>query len=947
MLDFIAGLAAAHPEDAEDLAEAAEVLSRQKISSVARLVKLSDSQWQRLNLPLGIEALLREAAAEALVDPPGAVDDSATSTAPATPGTATTCPDAGRTADDPALHSSTVCTSRRVPIRAGSHVAMLRFLVTVVSSALAEDASCWDGDFTPEVCCNPKFGPRGHEECWDTVHTFERCCPEDCRTSDTFDFEGCCDLVSSDQGKEACWVGGRSFRSCCLESAPERRPQLAGPDFALEALPVFGEGCWVPSELLTFARCCGTAGVKEHCWIGDFTYTRCCLGLHSIPRIYLDLPKTDLRVHCLQQGLEAVSDRKTLGECLESGGRYIHVSAVLYRLAEMEVMHEFWWNRPSGEALLIEEVFGAKGRQVSSPEWLHPSGSLCVPAVCSEEAIAGWFAGIVDIGQRYIRPSYKELNATHVRTSPLPARRRPYPRFEGSWIMYRPGADRELRKQQDLQSYYEFVLTEHKPWRQLGVSRRTWGVLLGLVVPVAFASLLYLCGVQDAKPLALQSNLWRLGEARAKCFDVCRIVTTVGIIATHVKHHYPFPAPEEGDGVFRYLANVIEALHVNHLVVMLMVYLLLRHLDEGRRDLLCRGPFSWLWRVATYALRRWALIMSWAGLWLYIYVSVLIKEVPIPNIGKSRFLYIWFWRMRISCEKKEHLIPSIFLLHEASHAYESPCHNLNIFEACFQLDVLLMALLLILPKRGRTLLAAGLWMPAAWCHTGKIDDDGLYHSRPRMLEYLPAGLATIALYGLLPKPAADAWRLRVLLWLLTISLFGATVMLNLFFEQLEFLRNALPRLGVAPAELLALPELGTALLALKLLETGTTKGEAWSPVSALGRLAAGMNLSHLFVLQLHRGFSATTDGISSDDIILPASPSLFLSLVVMIFLVSAGLSAVVFLFIEAPLQSLLHNSAPAERAQRAQPAQPAPEPPEPAVPEPAPDASNGHTNGRH
>ena len=28
-------------------------------------------------------------------------------------------------------------------------------------------------------------------------------------------------------------------------------------------------------------------------------------------------------------------------------------------------------------------------------------------------------------------------------------------------------------------------------------------------------------------------------------------------------------------------------------------------------------------------------------------------------------------------------------------------------------------------------------------------------------------------------------RLRVLLWLLTISLFGATVMLNLFFEQLE------------------------------------------------------------------------------------------------------------------------------------------------------------------
>ena len=33
-------------------------------------------------------------------------------------------------------------------------------------------------------------------------------------------------------------------------------------------------------------------------------------------------------------------------------------------VASEEVMHEFWWNRPSGEALLIEEVFGAKG------EWM-------------------------------------------------------------------------------------------------------------------------------------------------------------------------------------------------------------------------------------------------------------------------------------------------------------------------------------------------------------------------------------------------------------------------------------------------------------------------------------------------------------------------------------------------------------------------------------------------
>eukprot|EP00434_Breviolum_minutum_P025933 symbB.v1.2.022928.t1/scaffold2056.1/size90925/2 len=62
MEEFITALSSEHPDDAEDLQEAFQVLQKQKINTLERLAKLTDGQWQRLGLALGIEALLREAA---------------------------------------------------------------------------------------------------------------------------------------------------------------------------------------------------------------------------------------------------------------------------------------------------------------------------------------------------------------------------------------------------------------------------------------------------------------------------------------------------------------------------------------------------------------------------------------------------------------------------------------------------------------------------------------------------------------------------------------------------------------------------------------------------------------------------------------------------------------------------------------------------------------------
>lgn len=58
--EFLGSLAARFPDDADDLKAAKEVLQQQRVTSCERLSKLTEGQWQRLNLPIGIEALLRD-----------------------------------------------------------------------------------------------------------------------------------------------------------------------------------------------------------------------------------------------------------------------------------------------------------------------------------------------------------------------------------------------------------------------------------------------------------------------------------------------------------------------------------------------------------------------------------------------------------------------------------------------------------------------------------------------------------------------------------------------------------------------------------------------------------------------------------------------------------------------------------------------------------------------
>lgn len=66
--DFLAELSETYPEDAEDLQDVAATFQKQKITSLDRLARLSEGQWQRMNIPIGIESVIKEEL-EALLAP--------------------------------------------------------------------------------------------------------------------------------------------------------------------------------------------------------------------------------------------------------------------------------------------------------------------------------------------------------------------------------------------------------------------------------------------------------------------------------------------------------------------------------------------------------------------------------------------------------------------------------------------------------------------------------------------------------------------------------------------------------------------------------------------------------------------------------------------------------------------------------------------------------------
>merc|ERR1711904_63707 len=86
-----------------------------------------------------------------------------------------------------------------------------------------------------------------------------------------------------------------------------------------------------------------------------------------------------------------------------------------------------------------------------------------------------------------------------------------------------------------------------------------------------------------------------------------------------------------------------------------------------------------------------------------------MEDVVLHNITRNMFTFLWFAMKRTDCRCSKHLWPSLLLLHEAVYPEASPCHNINIFEACWQVDVATFAISTIVPRRLLGLVASSLW----------------------------------------------------------------------------------------------------------------------------------------------------------------------------------------------------------------------------------------------
>ncbi|CAE8693452.1 unnamed protein product, partial [Polarella glacialis] len=374
-------------------------------------------------------------------------------------------------------------------------------------------------------------------------------------------------------------------------------------------------------------------------------------------------------------------------------------------------------------------------------------------------------------------------------------------------------------------------------------------------------------------------------------------------------------------------------------------------------------PWSWLWCVICHAIRRWALLIPLVGFWIYVFLGVLMDDVPLPNLTRSGFIYLWFVGMRQSCARPRHLVPSLFFMHQAAYLRNSPCHNTAIFESCWLVEVAVFALFAALRTRPARVprAAALLWLLAlvgVARHKQEVATRRGVSSFPEeeraaayrvnghsILALLPYGLATVAMLGLLPSKAAlvpplcgsSRRRLLVLVGLLGIvaSITAAGLWSSGPAKQWRE-RLELPvefNLDYVADQLIPLPLVFGVLLLFKVCEAADNNNKAdapsssgspqrsvgWSLLSLLGRLAPGMNLANLFVLQLHRGFDA--GGYGSDSFqrrALEASWSHVLGLLLSLLVTSAAVSLAVFLVVEAPCTALIREPVARETARRQQ-----------------------------
>eukprot|EP00435_Cladocopium_sp_Y103_P020269 s2199_g4.t3 len=247
---------------------------------------------------------------------------------------------------------------------------------------------------------------------------------------------------------------------------------------------------------------------------------------------------------------------------------------------------------------------------------------------------------------------------------------------------------------------------------------------------------------------------------------------------------------------------------------------------------------------------------------------------------------------RLECRRPAHLVLSLLLLHEPITGNNSPCHNMDIFESQFLLDLFVVFLLSAFGTSRRTSTSWLLWYASIlWRYAGVRSEENdwayAYSHRFRML--LPSAIGAIGLWGLLPclRGAGTSWWYD-LVGLVLVS--GSCLQDQLLFgDNLQVLFKPLQR-----AVIFNVSELLFVLGFLLLLRPPGCGNRLWpgSCIRLLSRLSLGVNVSNLFVFHFIGG--------SLLDEPLPMSVTMVLLYFALVYVVSC-LLALMLLALQLPL----------------------------------------------
>eukprot|EP00929_Paragymnodinium_shiwhaense_P032683 TRINITY_DN18087_c0_g1_i1.p1 TRINITY_DN18087_c0_g1~~TRINITY_DN18087_c0_g1_i1.p1 ORF type:complete len:926 (-),score=125.31 TRINITY_DN18087_c0_g1_i1:39-2816(-) len=781
------------------------------------------------------------------------------------------------------------------------------------AAAAAGIISCWNPPhYTEERCCNLDVHPSGDTTCWDLNlgFTFERCC----------------------NGKKP----GK------LVDPTQPREYVA---------PRLSEGCFGPDKKdphgnpRTWLRCCGIgAESAKGCWTQGFSKDKCCSGVEPVPNVWYLVPKNEhILIPCWTgyPGIRPSTGMDLLHTaCTNSRGRIFYVASVIARNYESEMRHRPWWTRPTGKEL--QDMTNSEV-QARIPMQLEYMGNICLPQACAESDAAGWWAPSFDTQHKYPDRRAVAINSTHVAIPPYLSYRRPYVGTYNSWVAIHKGVDPERIGK----GYGEFIVYGHQELSVLLKPESPFlRLMAALAAPILLASLLHCLGWRSfLTSISIQSSLRSLCTPRGPLvFDVYRLLFSWRIVSQHVRDHYPWSMASRETPAFMYsekLEEVVQAgtPEVNDALIVLMVYLSLRRRTSKSFRPRTLGSPWWVWSVLVHALRRWAALIPFLGFWLYIYLGVLMEELPLHNVPRSHFIYLWFIYMRRDCARPEHLWSSVFLVHDAVFAEGTQCHNMGIFEAFYQVDVATFAIISGLPMWLSSVSAALLW--AVLVVTESVPD--VY--RARFIAIFPCGLATIMLYGV-TSLLRGRRRLSFCIGLLftmadfalrqqqdaIVAAVGSTA-----FKHGAFLPSVIAMLAfftsfedgdsgtASKAELHngkptgsngsngsngahgSCPTIGSSANSGDKVAAERSPQAGWFRCFLAGsaRLTSSLNIAHLFVIQLHRGLDKGSSGISNDAHLIEDDGTLYFGISLGVHAVGVVMCFVTFILIEGPVATLV------------------------------------------